>query len=66
MLPERPAWIDLYTQADPHPRRFDALETLATYLRRVERLSEEAVAELLERGEVKPPLARRSYRIERL
>lgn len=66
MLAGQLAWIDLYTQGDTHPRRFDAPETLAVYLRRVERLSDEAIAELTRTGEVQPPLARRGYRIERL
>ncbi|WP_425148177.1 hypothetical protein [Deinococcus sp.] len=65
-LPGQPTWIDLYSQADPHPRRFSAAQTLGVYLRRIERLSDEAIAELLERGEVGPPLARREYRLERL
>ena len=57
-------WIDLRVEGDSHPRRFDRPETLRTYLMRVERLSEEAVALLLERGEVGPPAARRLYRIQ--
>ncbi|MFC4456044.1 hypothetical protein [Deinococcus sonorensis] len=58
-------WIDLYTATDPHPRRFDRLEAVRSYLKTVERLSEEAIARLLETGSVAPPLARRSYRLER-
>ena len=62
----QPAWIDLYTQDDTHPRRFDAPETLTVYLRRVERLSDDAIEQLTRVGEVQPPLSRRGYRIERL
>lgn len=59
-------WLDLRVEGDPHPRRFDRPETLGQYLTRVERLSEEAVQTLLERGEVGPPLARRGYRVQPL
>ncbi|MFC4636811.1 hypothetical protein [Deinococcus hohokamensis] len=57
------AWIDLYIDGDPHPRRFDTLLTLGEYLRRVERLPDEAVSALLQHGEVEPPTARRGYRL---
>ncbi|KEF35569.1 MULTISPECIES: hypothetical protein [Deinococcus] len=61
-----PDWLDLQAEGDPHPRRFDAPDTLRGYLLKVERLSPEAAALLLERGEVGPPHARRGYRLERL
>ncbi|GGK20393.1 hypothetical protein GCM10008955_12270 [Deinococcus malanensis] len=57
------AWIDLYIEGDPHPRRFDTLLTLGDYLRRIERLPDEAVSALLQFGEVAPPTARRGYRL---
>lgn len=57
-------WLDLRVEGDVHPRRFDRPETLRAYLIRVERLSEEAVAALLERGEVGPPTARRLYQVQ--
>ncbi|WP_102127827.1 hypothetical protein [Deinococcus planocerae] len=59
-------WLDLRVEGDPHPRRFDSPATLRSYLERVERLPAEAVSLLLERGEVGPPHARRSYRVEPL
>ncbi|GGQ99816.1 hypothetical protein [Deinococcus ruber] len=61
-----PMWLDLYVHTDPHPRRFDGPDTLMVYLRRVERLSDDAISELMTSGEVRPPAARREYRIERL
>ncbi|GGJ60623.1 hypothetical protein [Deinococcus aquiradiocola] len=61
----RAMWLDLHVQNDPHPRRFDSLDTLRTYLRRVERLSPEAISELSQTGVVAPPLARLVYRVER-
>lgn len=57
------SWLDLYCGEDPHPRRFDRLELLLLYLRRVERLDAAALAEVEARREVGPPLARRVYRI---
>ena len=62
---ERAYWLDLHIQHDLHPRRFDTLDTLRSYLRRVERLSDEAIAELSQTGVVAPPLARLVYRLER-
>lgn len=59
-------WLDLRVEGDPHPRRFDGPESLRAYLSRVERLPEEAVRLLVERGEVGPPQARRTYRLEPL
>ncbi|MEF2278226.1 hypothetical protein V3W47_07930 [Deinococcus sp. YIM 134068] len=56
-------WLDLRVEGDPHPRRFDGPASLRAYLTRVERLPEEAVRLLLERGEVGPPDARRVYRV---
>lgn len=56
-------WLDLYCGEDPHPRRFDRLDTVLEYLRRVERLTDEALRAISERGEVEPPLARRVYRL---
>lgn len=63
--PVQASWLDLHVQNDEHPRRFDAPSTLRSYLRKVERLSDEAIAELTETGRVSPPLARRIYRLER-
>ena len=63
--PTASPWIDLYTQGDPQPRRFDTLETLHTYLARIERLSEDAILELTGSGSVEPPLTRRGYRVVR-
>ncbi|SMB93777.1 hypothetical protein [Deinococcus hopiensis] len=57
-------WLDLRVEGDLHPRRFDSPETLRAYLVRIERLSEEAVTALLERGEVGPPEARRLYQLQ--
>ncbi|MFD2608916.1 hypothetical protein ACFSR9_05595 [Deinococcus taklimakanensis] len=61
-----PVWLDLLTEDDPHPRRFDGPASLRPYLLRVERLSEEAADTLLEVGMVEPPLARHVYRLRRL
>jgi hypothetical protein len=61
-----PRWIDLYCGEDPHPRRFDRMDTVLEYLRRIERLSEDAVNAVAREGEVSPPAARRAYRVERL
>ncbi len=58
-------WIDLYCGEDPHPRRFDRMDTVLDYLRRVERLPDEAVRAVANEGEVAPPVARRAYRVER-
>lgn len=58
-----PRWLDLYCGDDSHPRRFDRLETALHYLRRIERLPEDALAALVRDGEVAPPLARRAYRL---
>ena len=60
------AWLDILIEGDPHPRRFDTSEGARQYLLRVERLSQEAVAALLQVGEVGPPLARRIYRLRPL
>ncbi|WP_216318194.1 hypothetical protein [Deinococcus aestuarii] len=59
-------WLDLRVEGDPHPRRFDGPASLRTYLERVERLPDAAMSLLLDRGEVGPPHARRSYRVEPL
>lgn len=66
LLASAPLWLDLYTEDDPHPRRFDGALTLRAYLLRVERMSEEAAEQLLETGAVEPPLTRRRYRLRRL
>jgi hypothetical protein len=63
--PAPSSWLDLHVQNDEHPRRFDAPATLRSYLRKVERLSDEAIAELTETGVVAPPLSRLVYRLER-
>lgn len=57
-------WLDLRVEGDPHPRRFDRPETLSAYLTRMERLTPAAIADLLQRGEVGPPAARRVYRVQ--
>ncbi|WP_041230960.1 hypothetical protein [Deinococcus peraridilitoris] len=56
-------WLDLYCGEDPHPRRFDRIETALEYLRRIERLPQEALQVMAEYGVVEPPLARRAYRL---
>ncbi|WP_043816522.1 hypothetical protein [Deinococcus maricopensis] len=56
-------WLDLLAEGDIHPRRFDSTKTLDSYLRRIERLDDEARAALLRDFHVGPPLARRAYRI---
>lgn len=61
--PARPMWLDLLTEDDPHPRRFDSAATLRAYLLRVERVSEDVADHLLDTGMVEPPLARRVYRL---
>ena len=53
------AWLDLLIGDDPHPRRFDSAATLRAYVLKMERLSEEAADELVTRGFVGPPRARR-------
>ncbi len=60
-----PRWLDLYCGDDSHPRRFDRLDTALAYLRRIERLPEDALATLVRDGQVAPPLARRDYRLGR-
>ena len=60
------AWVDLLIGEDPHPRRFDSYATLRAYVQGIERLSEDAANELMMAGVVRPPLARREYRIQRL
>ncbi|MFC3834876.1 MULTISPECIES: hypothetical protein [Deinococcus] len=59
-------WLDLRVDGDPHPRRFDSAGAVREYLRRVERLDEEAVDRLLEHGEIGPPVARRGYTLRPL
>lgn len=59
-------WIDLLTEGDTHPRRFDSYATLRAYLLKMERLSEEAVDQLMVEGRIGQPEARREYRLERL
>lgn len=58
-------WLDLLIEGDPHPRRFDTPKTIRSYLTHIERLSDEAVTELLRNGVVGPPAARREYRIQK-
>lgn len=58
-------WLDLWCGDDPHAHRFDRIELLRAHLRRIERLSEEAITQLELSGEVEPPLARRAYRLRR-
>ncbi|WP_278912678.1 hypothetical protein [Deinococcus wulumuqiensis] len=60
------AWVDLLIEGDSHPRRFDSYATLRAYVLKLERLSEDAADELMVAGVVRPPLARREYRIQRL
>ncbi|AWN22368.1 hypothetical protein DKM44_03220 [Deinococcus irradiatisoli] len=59
-------WLDLYVEGDPHPRRFDRADSVRGYLSKVERLGEEGIQTLLERGEVAPPTTRRRYRLRPL
>lgn len=59
-------WLDLLTEGDTHPRRFDGPASLRAYLLRIERLSEDAADALMEDGQVAPPLARREYRLRSL
>ena len=59
-------WLDLRVEGDPHPRRFDGQATALQYLLRVERLSADAAHDLLERGVVGPPAARRAYTLRPL
>ncbi|CAM3894142.1 hypothetical protein [Deinococcus frigens] len=59
-------WLDLLTEGDTHPRRFDGPESLRPYLLRIERLLEAAADALIEDGHVAPPLARREYRLRPL
>ncbi|THF71999.1 hypothetical protein E7T06_01180 [Deinococcus sp. Arct2-2] len=59
-------WLDLLAEGDQHPRRFDSRETLLVYLTRVERLTREAAQELIQKGEIGPPLARRTYQVRAL
>lgn len=59
-------WLDLLTEGDPHPRRFDGAVSLRAYLLRIERLSEAAADTLIGDGRVEPPLARRSYQVRPL
>lgn len=60
------AWLDLTVGDDPHPRRFDSPAAAREYLRRVERVGDEAIEALLLSGEVGPPLARRPMRLRPL
>lgn len=60
------AWLDLLTEGDQHPRRFDSPATLHAYVLKMERLSEEAADTLVREGRVGPPLARREYHIRPL
>lgn len=59
-------WLDLVIGDDPHPRRFDSVDSARAYLLRVERLSDEAADTLLRQGQVGPPEARREYRLRPL
>lgn len=60
------AWLDLYVESDPHPRRFDSPATARAYLLKIERLSGEAADHLIQYGRVEPPLSRREYRLNPL
>ena len=59
-------WLDLRVADDPHPRRFSSEASLRAYLLKVERLSADAVMDLLAHGELSPPAVRREYRVDRL
>ncbi|ASN82071.1 hypothetical protein DFI_06695 [Deinococcus ficus] len=59
-------WLDLRVADDPHPRRFSSEASLRAYLLKVERLSPDAVMDLLAHGELSPPAVRREYRVDRL
>lgn len=56
-------WLDLLTEGDPHPRRFDSPASLRGYLLKIERLEESAAEQLLEQGRIDPPDSRRGLRI---
>ncbi|WP_261663854.1 hypothetical protein [Deinococcus sp. Marseille-Q6407] len=57
-------WLDLLTEGDPHPRRFDGPESLRSYLLKIERLDAEAAEQLLAKGRIDPPLHRRGLRVQ--
>ncbi|GHG00001.1 hypothetical protein GCM10017783_10100 [Deinococcus piscis] len=56
-------WLDLLTEGDPHPRRFDSPASLRAYLLKMERLEEGAAEQLLAQGRLDPPDSRRSLRV---
>lgn len=53
-------WYDLYISGDSHPKRFARRIDAVLYVRRVERLNEEAITLLADWGMVGPPQARRA------
>lgn len=59
-------WLHLYTDQDPHPRRFDCFESAAAYLKKVERLDAQALQVLREEGIVGAPLCTRTFEIKEL
>lgn len=61
--PLRLQWLDLLTEGDPHPRRFDSPASLHRYLVRIERLSDEAAEQLLAEGRLDPPESSRGLRV---
>lgn len=63
MPPAQVGWLDLLTEGDVHPRRFDSAASLRGYLLRIERLSEELTEQLLAEGRLDPPLSRQGLRI---
>lgn len=63
MSPAQVQWLDLLTEGDAHPRRFDSPESLRGYLMRIERLPEEVTEQLLSEGRLDPPLSRHGLRV---
>ena len=59
-------WLDLLTEGDPHPRRFDGPQSLRDYLTRIERLDEGSVDTLRVEGRLEPPQSRQGLRLRPL
>lgn len=59
-------WFELLMEGDPYPRRYGSAADLQHFLKHQERLSDEAIAALLEDGALRPPAARRGYRLRKL
>ncbi|ADY26145.1 hypothetical protein Deipr_0989 [Deinococcus proteolyticus MRP] len=56
-------WLDLLTEGDLHPRRFDGPASLRSHLLKIERLDEAAAEQLLREGRLDPPVSRRGLRV---